>query len=192
MTNRVWLTAVTTAIVTLFAPQVALAKNVVQDFTVDLTVDVTSGPLTGERYTGLISVDMPNLLNHYDETVLLTSITFDFGGIEFTAEDDVQDPDANSPRVNFQAGSFMGSTYIVSRFGERSTDIPPINGVMVDGFAIDNSEFGYIVGPNLYRGAVSYALPDDDYLEAQSVPEPTVWLGLITICCGCWLPRHRV
>lgn len=182
MMNRVWLVAVTATALTLSYVQVSRAQSVAYDF----TVDVMSGPLTGERYMG--AVDLPNLLETRYEAVEPISIKFDFGDIEFTDADDVRDIDANSPRANFQDGNFMGSTYIVSRFGDRPTEIPLISGVAVDGFAIDNSEFGYIVGENLYQGMVSYAALSNDSSDAQSVPEPNVWLGL-GIMVG-WLMRR--
>ncbi|EKU97355.1 PEP-CTERM putative exosortase interaction domain-containing protein [Leptolyngbya sp. PCC 7375] len=188
MMNRVCLMAATTAILTFFKAQVAFAQTVSYDF----TVDVTSGPLAGERYIGLTSVDVTSLLDESYETVRPTSIIFDFGGITFTDDNDVLDIDANSPKVNFQDGQFMGITYIVSRLGNNPAEIPLINDVAVDGFAIDNSEFGYVVGANLYRGdTVNHALPPNSTSpNRQSVPEPSVWLGFATVGCGCWLTRR--
>ena len=185
MMNPVWLIAVTTAGVILSNTQVSFAQTVTYDF----TVDITSGPLMGDRYTGKTSVDVNNLFLVGDETVQPTSITFNLGDVEFTAADDVRDIDAGSPRVNFQDGEFIGSTFIVSRFGERPANIPLINSVAVDGFAIDNSEFGYVVGADLYRGNVNYGLPLSSAApNAQSVPEPPLWLGFTLV--GGWLMRR--
>ncbi|ESA35066.1 pep-cterm exosortase interaction domain-containing protein [Leptolyngbya sp. Heron Island J] len=183
--NRVWLLAATTVGVVLSNTQVSFAQTVTYDF----TVDVTSGPLSGESYVGETSVDITNLLLEGNETVQSTSITFNFGNVEFTEADDVQDLDARSPRANFQDDNFLGNTYIVSRFGNRPIEIPLIDNVPVDGFAIDNSEFGYVVGADLYRGVVNYALPlDSDTPNAQPVPEPSLWLGFILV--GYWLRRR--
>ncbi len=185
MMSRVWLMATTNAIVFLSNTQVSFAQTVTYDF----TVDVTSGPLIGDRYTGTTSVDVTNLFLTDYETLNPTSLTFNFGNVEFTEADDVRDLDAGSPRVNFQDGEFMGSTYIVSRLGERPTNIPLINGVSIDGFAIDNSEFGYVVGANLYRGIVHYELPPSSAApDVKSVPEPSFWLGFTLM--GYWLRRR--
>ncbi|MEA5464379.1 hypothetical protein [Leptothoe sp. PORK10 BA2] len=192
MKNRLFLMAITTATLTLSDPQISLAKTVSYDF----TVDVLSGPLTGERYTGMTSVDVTDLLKDNNESVKSTSITFEFGDAKFTEADDVQNPEADSPRANFQGGEFLGNTYIVSSFGNNATEIPFIQNVAVDGFAIDNGDFGYVVGANLYRGIVTYRLlPGDEQLDtpAQSVPEPSFWMGLVTIgyaiSGGRWLTR---
>ena len=187
MINRVWLTAATAAVAFLSNTQVSFA----QTFNHDFTIDVTSGPLMDERYTGTISVDVTDLFSTGYETVKPTSIAFNFGNVEFTEADDVRDIDADSPRANFQDGEFMGITYIVSRFGDKPTDIPLINNISIDGFAIDNSEFGYVVGENLYRGIVNYTLPPkSDEPNVQSVPESSFWLGFTII--GYWLVRRLV
>ena len=189
MINHVFLATVTAAALILSDTQVSLAQTRSYDF----TVDVMSGPLVGERYTGMTSVDFTDLFEDNYETIKSTSITFDFGGVDFTEANDVQDVDANSPRANFQDGKFIGNTYIVSRFGRRSTDIPVIQDVSLDGFAIDNSDFGYVVGANLYTGQVSYSLPLEVNKPkasepAQPVPEPSLWVGLAAVACAC---RHR-
>lgn len=185
MTNSVWLTAATTAVVFLSNAQASFAQAVSYDF----TVDITSGPLMGERHTGVTSVDVTNLFSTGYETVQPESITFNFDNVEFTEANDVRDVDADSPRVNFQDGEFTGITYIVSRLGERPTDIPLINGVAVDGFAIDDSEFGYVVGADFYRGTVNYGLsPNLSTPNAQPVPEPSAWLGFTLV--GYWLMRR--
>ncbi|MEO0395281.1 MAG: hypothetical protein AAF243_04745 [Cyanobacteria bacterium P01_A01_bin.137] len=192
MMNHVFLATVTAAALTLSDTQVSLAQTLFYDF----TVDVTSGPLTGERYTGITSVDLTNLPEDNDEIVKSPSITFDFGGVNFTDANDVQDVDANSPRANFQDGNFIGNTYIVSRFGRRPTDIPLIKDVSLDGFAIDNSDFGYVVGANFYTGKVSYSLPPNvnkqnaNEPDAQPVPEPSLWFGLAAIVCSCACSHH--
>ncbi|MBE9070845.1 PEP-CTERM sorting domain-containing protein [Leptolyngbya cf. ectocarpi LEGE 11479] len=175
----------TTAALTALAP-VVRAETV--DY--DVIVDVTSGPLAGDRYAGVTSVESANgLENDISQPVV---IAFDFGGTEFTEADDSRDIDANSPRGNFHEGDFVGATYIVSSFGNNPTDIPLINGIAVDGFAIDNREFGYAVGADLYRGVVNYTLSSDSSEptnpEPQSVPEPSLWLGLVT--AGGWLSRR--
>ncbi|MBX2863190.1 MAG: hypothetical protein KTR27_06505 [Leptolyngbyaceae cyanobacterium MAG.088] len=178
--------AIASAVLTLSKAQASWAQTVFYDF----TVDITSGPLVGERYTGDTSADVTNLSQTGNETLQQTSINFIFGDVEFTEADDVQDSEANSPRANFQDGEFIGNTYIVSRVGETPTEIPLIDDVLVDGFAIDNNEFGYVVGANLYRGTVNYALlPNADDPDVQSVPEPAFWLGFATV--GYWLRRHR-
>ena len=192
MINRVL--AATAVVLTLSNAQVSFAQTVSYDF----AVDVISGPFADERYMGVTSVDLSDLSENLDETRPPTSIIFDFGGVEFTDVNDVRDLDADSPRVNFQQNdSFVGITYIVSRFGEAPTEIPLIDGVSVDGFAIDNNDFGYVVGTDLYRGTVSYALPPDTgngdietSPEPQSVPEPSLWLGFAAV--GCWLSRRTV
>ncbi|MBT9315982.1 hypothetical protein [Leptothoe spongobia] len=181
MKNRLFLIAVMTATVTLSDAHAALAETVSYNF----TVDVLSGPLSGESYIGVTSVDLTDPITN-NENIKTTSITFSVGGVEFTEADDVQDIDANSPRANFQNGEFLGNTYIVSRLGNNPTEIPLVQNVSIDGFAIDNSDFGYVVGADLYRGTVRYFLPPESN-EAngptQSVPEPSMWLGLATIGC---------
>ncbi len=201
MMNRIWFTVATSALLTLSNAKISFAQTVFYDF----TVDVTSGPLTGEQYTGNKSVDVTGLIGTGKETLPLTSINFNFGGLEFTEANDVRDIDANSPRVNFQDGEFIGSTYIVSRLGDRPTEISLIKNVLVDGFAIDNSAFGYVMGANLYRGVVNYTvslplppnsddLDDDSDMQSapQSVPEPAFWLGFVTVGYGYWLMRRLV
>ncbi|MGD1857756.1 MAG: hypothetical protein ACFB2W_26270 [Leptolyngbyaceae cyanobacterium] len=183
MKNRLVLAVVTTAAFTLSNTSASSAQTTSYDF----TVDILSGPLLGESYTGLTSIDLTELSENNNETIKSQSISFMFGGVEFTEADDIQDIDANSPRANFLDGDFLGNTYIVSRFGENPTEIPLIQNVLIDGFAIDNDEFGYVIGADLYRGQVSYSVP----LEAavieeidgpvQQVPEPSLWLGLATI-----------
>ncbi|MEO1179484.1 MAG: hypothetical protein AAFX51_01255, partial [Cyanobacteria bacterium J06636_28] len=115
MMNHVFLATVTAVALALSDTQVSLAQTLSYDF----TVDVTSGPLTGERYTGITSVDLTDVLEDNYEIVKSPSITFDFGGVNFTEVNDVQDVDAISPRANFQDGNFIGNTYIVSRVGLR-------------------------------------------------------------------------
>ncbi|MEL6334918.1 MAG: hypothetical protein AAFQ76_20305 [Cyanobacteria bacterium J06626_26] len=187
MMNHVFLATVTAVALALSDTQVSLAQTLSYDF----TVDVTSGPLTGERYTGITSVDLTDVLEDNYEIVKSPSITFDFGGVNFTEVNDVQDVDAISPRANFQDGNFIGNTYIVSRFGRRPTDIPLVKDVALDGFAIDNSDFGYVVGANFYTGKVSYSLPPDvdksmaNEPDAQPVPEPSLWVGLATVAWSC-------
>lgn len=185
--NRVCLVAAATTVLTVFRAPTVFAQTV----SYDVIVDVTSGPLTGDRYTGITSVEVDSLVKDGNNIFQPVSITFDAGGIEFTDANDVRDIDANSPSANFQNGEFLGATYIVSRFGNNPTDIPPINGVSVDGFAIDNSKFGYVVGANLYKGMVNYGLPPESSTTnptPQPVPEPSLWLGLAM--AGCWLTRR--
>lgn len=193
MRDYIILIAGATAAWAVFNGQVSAAQTVY-----DVTVDVVSGPLTGESYTGTTFVDLADSSNN-NEFVKSTSITFNFGGTKFTERDDVQDPDANSPKVNFHEGEFLGNTYIVSRFGNNPTDIPLIQDIAIDGFAIDNKEFGYVIGANLYQGTVSYNLPHPPELlddQVRTVPEPSTWAGLATvgwtIGCGRWLTRRRV
>ena len=192
MMNHIFLATVTAAALALFEPQVSLAQTLSYDF----TVDVTSGPLTGEQYTGITSVNLTDVLKDNDRIIKSPSITFDFGGVNFTDSHDVQDVDAISPRANFQDGNFIGNTYIVSRFGRRPTDIPLIKDVSLDGFAIDNRDFGYVVGANFYTGKVSYSLPPTvnkptaNEPDAQPVPEPSLWVGLATVACSCAFSRH--
>lgn len=195
--NPTFLIVITITLLTFANTQVSFAQTVVP---YDFTVNVISGPLSGSRYRGITSVDLTNLANN-NETVAPTSIMFDFGGIEFTKANDVQDVDARSPRANFQDGNFIGNIYIVSRFGNNPTDIPLINNVQVDGFAIDNSNFGYIVGADLYTGTVSYKLPPSsaqpkpqripESAPPQPVPEPSVWAAGLTIAGWWWLRRRR-
>lgn len=191
MNNRIGLVAVVAAAIG-FPATVAHA----QPFEYGFTVDVTSGPLVGDRYMGITFVDGENILEDV-RRVHSVAIEFEFGGIEFTETQDVQDVDAQSPRANFEAGQFLGTTYIVSRFGRNPTDIPLINGVEVDGFAIDNSQFGYVVGPDLYGGTVNYLLSSPapvpifpETPNSQQVPEPSLWLGVAAIGCGCWRTRR--
>ncbi|MEO0431820.1 MAG: hypothetical protein AAF151_08990 [Cyanobacteria bacterium J06656_5] len=192
MMNHVFLATVTAVALAISDTQVSLAQTLSYDF----TVDVTSGPLTGEQYTGVTSVDLSDLLEDNYEIVKSPSITFDFGGVNFTDANDVQDIDAISPRANFQDGNFIGNTYIVSRFGLRPTEIPLIKDISLDGFAIDNSNFGYVVGANFYTGKVSYSLPPDvtkpkvNEPDAQSVPEPSLWVGLAAVAWGLAHSRH--
>ena len=182
--NRVCWTAVAVATLMLADAQASLAQTVTYEFTDSLT----SGPQAGERYPGTTANEQ-GLLGSPDETVPPLSLLFEFGGTAFTQADDSQDPDANSPGANFQNGSFVGSTYIVSRFGDNPTDIPPVGSALVDGFAISNGDFGYVVGTNLYTGVVSYTVPVHPN-DSQSVPEPSGWLGL-AIGCGGWLVWRR-
>lgn len=188
MKNRLYFVVLTAAVLTVLRAPIARAETV--DY--DVTVDVTSGPLAGDRYSGITSVELANgVENNISQPV---TIAFDFGGTEFTDADDSRDIEANSPRANFHEGDFLGTTYIVSRFGDNSTDIPLIDGTAVAGFAIDNREFGYAVGANLYRGVVNYTLVSESSepvdLEPQSVPEPSLWLGLAAVSCGGWLTRR--
>ncbi|MEM7795599.1 MAG: hypothetical protein AAF579_14250 [Cyanobacteria bacterium P01_C01_bin.118] len=202
MRNYAVLIAGAAAALAVFDGQVSVAQTV----SYDVTVDVVSGPLSGERYTGTTLIDLTDPSNN-NEIFKSTSIVFNFGGTEFTELDDVQDPDANSPRANFQDSNFLGNTFIVSRFGNHPTDIPLIQDIAIDGFAIDNNDFGYLIGTDLYRGTVSYSLlqnsepldePFDEPLDEQiqTVPEPSVWVGLATVCwtagCGRQLTRRRV
>ncbi|MEO0869281.1 MAG: PEP-CTERM sorting domain-containing protein [Cyanobacteria bacterium J06642_11] len=159
------------------------------------TVDVFSGPLAGEQYVGNAAVDVSPLASErIDTSIPSLSIRLSLGGVEFTETQDVQDVDAQSPRANFSGGEFVGATYIVSRFGENPTNIPLIDGVPVDGFAIDNSEFGYVVGANFYQGMVNYRLslpPEVSTAPIQSMPEPSLWLGLAIGGSSCWLIRRH-
>ena len=182
--NRVCWIAVAAVTLILTGAKTSVAQTITYDFTVSLT----SGPLAGERYPGTPSVEL-GLLGGPDETVPPLSLLFEFGDTAFTEADDSQDMDANSPGANFQDGGFVGSTYIVSRFGDNPTDIPPVGGALVDGFAISNSDFGYVVGTNLYTGVVSYTVPANP-TDSQSVPEPAGWRG-IARGFGCWLVRRR-
>lgn len=193
MMSRIALMAVVFVSLTFSKIQISFAQTVSYDF----AVDVTSGPLAGERYLGEISVDTANLVGDGYETLPLSSIVFDFGNVVFTEADDIRDLDANSPRANFQEGDFLGSTYIVSRFGDRPAEIPLINDVAVDGFALDNSEFGYVVGPDLHWGVVDYGLlpnagSSDGQSDGQSVPEPAFLLGFATVGCYLWRRRRFV
>ena len=185
MINRICLAAVATAALTALRAPVTLAQSVSYDF----TVNITTGPLSGEQYAGMASIELTDLLNGTAESSEPSDISFNFGETEFTEIDDVWDVDANSPKANFANGDFLGITYIVSRFGENPTDLPLISNTAVDGFAIDDSDFGYAVGENLYRGIVSYdASPDSQDQAAQAVPEPSLWLGL---GIAGWLVRRR-
>lgn len=191
MVNRICLAAAAATALTTFRAPVTLAQSVSYDF----TVDITTGPLSGEQYTGITSIELTDLLNDAAESIEPVAISFNFGETEFTDIDDVRDVDANSPKANFADGDFLGITYIVSRFGENPTDLPLIGNTAVDGFAIDNSDFGYAVGENLYRGIVSYDVsPESQDLDeqavpdVQAVPEPSLWLGLVA---AGWLARRR-
>lgn len=187
MIKRICLIALTaTAFTVLEIPATA------QTVTYDVTINVTSGPLMGQRYIGETSLELSRVLKKRNESIQPISITFNFGDIEFTETDDVRDVDAYSPRANFNDGNFEGITYIVSRFGDHPTDIPQIDHVSMDGFVVDNSAFGYVVGANLYSGVVNYtAPPKSPPPEIQTVPEPSLWLGLVTAGCGCWLTRRQ-
>ena len=193
MINRIYLLAATAIVLTLSSARVSFAQTVSYDF----AVDIISGPFADERYMGVTSVDLDSLSENTSEkagtTRSPTSILFNFGSVEFTEVNDIQSVDVDSPRVNFQPnGSFLGITYVVSRFGERSTEIPPIDGVLIDGFAIDNNDFGYVVGEDLNRGTVGYTLTNSDEIDnipaPQPVSEPSFWLGLAAV--GYWLSRR--
>ncbi|MEM7062751.1 MAG: PEP-CTERM sorting domain-containing protein [Cyanobacteria bacterium P01_B01_bin.77] len=192
MINRLDFVVLTGVVLTVWRASAVEAQTV--DY--DVIVDVTSGPLAGERYSGVTSVELANELRHglENDSSQPLSITFDFGGTKFTDADDSRDVDANSPRANFHDGDFIGATYIVARFGDNPTDIPLMHDVAVDGFAIDNHDFGYAVGANLYRGVVNYTLSSESFEptnpESQSVPEPAFWLGLATVTWGGWLTRR--
>lgn len=189
MINRISSVVAAIAAWVVLVPSVAEA----QSFDYSFTVNVVSGPLAGGQYEGIVSVeaDRPLLDETVDTVPSLLAIRFELGGVEFTEVQDSQDVDAQSPRANFEDGEFLGLTYIVSRFGKNPTDIPLINDVTVDGFAIDNSEFGYVVGADLYRGIVDYSLPPSlnrpnlDGPNPQSVPEPAMWFGFAAIGCSC-------
>lgn len=184
MINRLYFVALTVATLTISTP---VARAATVDY--DVTVDVTSGPLAGDRYSGVTSVELADGLE--PDASQPIAITFDFLGTEFTEADDSRDADANSPRANFYRGDFVGATYTVSRFSDNPTDIPVVKGIAVDGFAIDNDEFGYTVGTDLYRGVVNYTLSAEAFesAEPQPVSEPSLWLGLVTVGCGGWLAR---
>lgn len=187
MINRLGLVATAVASFAVSVSSVAQA----QPFDYSFTVDVISGPLVGDRYTGITSVELDDLLGSpIDGSIQSVSVRLALGGVEFTETQDVQDIDAQSPRANFENGEFLGTTYIVSRFGNNPTDIPLINGVFVDGFAIDNSQFGYVVGANFYQGTVNYNLPlETSTAPIQSVPEPSLLFGLVG--AGYWLIRRN-
>lgn len=187
MINRLSLMATAVASFAVSVSSVVQAQPLDYNF----TVDVTSGPLVGDRYVGITSVELDDFLSSpMDGSIQSVSVRLALGGVEFTETQDVQDIDAQSPRANFENGEFLGTTYIVSRFGNNPTDIPLINGVAVDGFAIDNSQFGYVVGANFYQGTVNYDLPlEMSSSPVQSVPEPSILLGLVG--AGFWLTRRN-
>lgn len=147
------------AAVSLFAVAApATAASVIYD----IEVNLDSGFLSGETFTGFFEFDDSGLTGSGEEYLAVSDLSFDFNGDDFTEDD-------GNPEVLFFDGDFLGL--------EFSTDAAFS---FVPGFFdLSEAEFFYDV-PDQVAGAgdVVYTLRDD---SGMSVPEPASALALLAV-----------
>ena len=127
----------------------------------DFQVDIDSGTLSGDSFSGSFSFDNVGLTNIGEEFLPLDSIEFNFEGTDYT---DVSVP--LSEAVFFD-GEFLGLGYS-----------PDDSFAFVPGFfAIDEAYFTYdIVDIGAGAGDVTYTVPD-----STTTPESSSIFGLISL-----------
>jgi hypothetical protein len=155
----------------------------------NFSVDVTSGTLAGQTFSGSFFVDNSKLTGIGTERLNPSnnglSISFNFNGTSLTAADDGNYP--NLPFVEFDNGSLIGLNWL-----PEVNSIPILaiaSSVSADGGAFINdplgggNQFAYdlsaVGGSGTGTGSVTYT--------ATAVPTPSTTAGLITIgLLGVW------
>ena len=97
----------------------------------DFTVDITSGALVGERFSGNFSYDEADVVGTADEFADLSSFMFSFQGFDFGLNDSI------APEAAFFDGEFLGLSYSVDLSA-------PVFFSFVPGFfSVDDAFFAY-------------------------------------------------
>lgn len=135
----------------------ANAASVIYDFEVNLD----SGFLNGETFTGFFEFDDGGLTGSGDELLTVSDLSFSFNGDDFTEAD-------GTPEVLFVDGIFFGLEFSTSEFS-----------FITDFFDPDAAFFTYDVpGQIAGAGDVISTLRDD---SGVSVPEPASALALLVV-----------
>ncbi len=139
----------------------------------DFTVDIDSGALVGETFTGSFSYDETEVAGIADEFVDLSSFDFNFQGLSFGLNDAVAE-------AAFFDGDFLGLSY--------SIDFPaPVSFSFVPGFfALDEALFAYENPNGDGTGIIAFAP------ARVSVPEPSTLLLLVIGLAAVFLSRIRM
>lgn len=121
----------------------------------NLGVDIDSGPLTGNVYTGKFIYDNTGLSGIGAESVPLTSLNFNFEGNPYTEDDD---PDATV--------SFLDGIFLVLDFAVDSPPAPTFTSGTIDA---SDALFSYNLGGAGLggTGTVTFAI----------IPEPSSWFA---------------
>lgn len=168
------------AVVTTAALSFALVVNPAEAASFSFQVDVTTGPLTSESYTGLFSVDDTALTGVGLETIELTdseAFQFDFAGQTYLAT-------ANLPNfplfpiVQFLDGGLVGLNFSAADF--LSGDEFFIGDELDQNQA--GSDFAYAAAGGSGQGGVTYT----------AIPEPGAAAGLgVVVSLGLFLKKRK-
>jgi hypothetical protein len=148
-----------------FVPETANAAIINYNF----TVNIESGSLIGNNYTGGFSYDDSETpVDFFDiNTRSLVSFFFSFNGSDFTELDDLFATVDFDPFDN----TFLGLSY-------QGDDFTFASGV----FGVDEAVFTYTgTGFNDGTGSITFTQVSDDLV---STPETSVLLGLLTVGGG--------
>lgn len=157
--SQVLITATTLAMGT-FTIQTAQAA--ILNF--DVNVNIDSGPLNGESYSGSFRYDNSSLTGVGDESVALSSIDFNFFGVDY------DENNGTTPDAIFLDNDFLGLSW--------SADSVEFS--FVPGFtSIDQAFFAYDILGGAGAGAGDITFTQD--LDLQDVPESNSVIGLLLL-----------
>jgi hypothetical protein len=127
------------------------------------TVKITSGPLTGNNYSGSFSYNASAIKGKGFETIRLKDelkLNFNFLETSYTEVDDVASRNPNAPFVNFFNGQIMGLYYVV-----RSAAVSGAS------FSIFEHDFN---SGELGQGSISYTRSSSLFPNTKPIKPATV------------------
>jgi len=146
---------------TLALSTIVLSTSIAHSATVtqNILVDIDSGPLLGNSYTGFVSYDDASVTPSFTGTLPITDFSFTF---QSTIYDETSDPGAT---VSFDNGSFLGLDFAVVT--------PPQPTFISGSVSLSEAFFSYVIDPNVAgqagTGVITYT---------NAIPEPSSVLGL--------------
>ena len=137
--------------------------------TKNIMVDIDSGPLVGNNYTGFVSYDDTLVNPSFSGTLPVTSLSFDFLGTTYT---ELSDPGAT---VSFNSGDFLGLDFAVT--------MPPQPTFISGSITLSEAFFAYSLNPNVPGQAGTGVTTYTNANATTSVPEPGMVYSLLLFGC---------
>lgn len=130
----------------------------------EFTVNIDSGPLNGDSFSGSFGFDNPQLDSFGDGTADLTSFSFNARGRSFGLNDAT-----DTPFAEFFDGDFLGIDYAFSR-GSTNFQFRP------GFFSIDGATFDYEI-----RQGSGFGDTDFDRIPTPALLPGLIGMGIATI-----------
>lgn len=130
----------------------------------NFTVDITSGILTGESYSGSLAYDDGNLTNSGSELIEVENLSFNFQGVDYTEAD-------SDAAVEFLDGEFLGLDFSPN----------PTFAFVPGFFDLSEASFVYSVVGSGGLSNLEYTLVAEENNGTATTPEPGILLALFGV-----------